>query len=74
MAIKSWHSDLLDLTIEIDHDKCTGCNKCVETCMSDVFILVNEKSVCLAIDDCTECCICTDSCPDGVIKHSSCME
>jgi NAD-dependent dihydropyrimidine dehydrogenase PreA subunit len=59
-------------TIEIDEDKCTGCGECVNTCPSEVFEIVNEKSLCPKVDECSECCVCVDTCPETAIKHSSC--
>jgi NAD-dependent dihydropyrimidine dehydrogenase PreA subunit len=74
MTIKTFKSELLSLTIEIDHDKCTGCGNCVTECPSEVFELLDEKSVCITIDDCVECCACVDGCPEKAIKHSSCLD
>ncbi len=73
MAIKSWKSELLKLTIEINLNKCTGCGNCITECPSDVFELINDKSACITIDDCVECCECVDACPEKAIKHSSCL-
>ena len=74
MTKKNYKSELLGLTIEIDHEKCTGCGNCVDECPSDVFELIEEKSACIAIDDCVECCACVEACPEGAIKHSSCLD
>lgn len=74
MVIKSWESESLGITIEIDYGKCKGSGKCVEECPSDVFLIVNDKCMCLTIDDCVDCCACVDACPEGAIKHSSCLE
>jgi NAD-dependent dihydropyrimidine dehydrogenase PreA subunit len=72
--MKAWKSDLLGITIEIDHDKCKGHSRCVDECPSDVFVLADNKSICISIDDCVECCVCTDACPEAAIKNSSCLD
>jgi NAD-dependent dihydropyrimidine dehydrogenase PreA subunit len=74
MTIKSWKSELLSLTIEIDYELCKGHGKCVTECPSDVFELINGKSACITIDDCVECCECVDACPENAIRHSSCLD
>lgn len=72
MAIKTWKSDESDVTIEIDYDKCKGHGNCVDECPSEVFKLVDGKATCPGIDDCIECCVCVEGCPESAIKHSSC--
>lgn len=74
MAVKTWKSELLGLTIDIDYDKCVGHGNCVGECPSDVFELINGKSACIAIDDCVDCCACVDACPENSIRHSSCLD
>jgi NAD-dependent dihydropyrimidine dehydrogenase PreA subunit len=72
MAIKTWKSDELGITIEIDYDKCEGYAECVSVCPSDVFEVVDGKATAPNIDDCIECCACVEACPANAIKHSSC--
>jgi len=72
MAVKSFKSDSLGVTIDIDHDKCVGAGECVAVCPADVFELQDGKSVAPRVDDCTECCACIDACPSQAIKHSTC--
>jgi NAD-dependent dihydropyrimidine dehydrogenase PreA subunit len=67
-----WHSDGNDVTIKIDHDKCTGCGECVDICPAEVYELVNEKSVAENVDECVECCACEDVCPDDALWLSCC--
>ena len=74
MTVKTWKSELLGVTIDIDYEKCTGCGNCVDQCPSDVYELINEKSACIAIDDCVECCACVDACQESAIKHHSCLD
>jgi NAD-dependent dihydropyrimidine dehydrogenase PreA subunit len=71
MAKKSYKGDA-GFTIEIDEDLCTGCGECVKICPSEVFEVVNEKTTCPKINECSECCACIDTCPEKAVKHSSC--
>ncbi len=59
-------------TIDIDHDKCTGCGSCTDVCPSDVFEIVDGKSTAPNVAECIECCACVSGCPEEAIKHSSC--
>ena len=72
MVIKTWKSEGLGATIEIDYDKCAGHEECVSVCPAEVYKLVDGKAACPNIEDCVECCACVDACPEGAIKHSSC--
>lgn len=74
MTLKTWKSELLGITIDIDHDDCTGCGDCAVVCLSEVIEIVDGKSICLVIDNCTECCACVEECPEKAIVHSSCMD
>ena len=70
MSIKEWKSD--DWTIKIDYDKCVGAAECVDICPSEVYEIVDGKSVATNVDECTECCSCVEVCPEEAIEHSSC--
>lgn len=72
MAVMTYKSDSLGITIEIDHDLCDGDGECVDVCPSEVYVLENEKSTAPNIDECTECCACVEACPQNAIKVSSC--
>ena len=74
MVIRSWTSKILNLTIEIDLDKCNGNGSCVAACPTGVFEVVDGKAICLTIDDCIECCDCVVACREKAIKHSSCLQ
>ncbi|MEE8402463.1 MAG: 4Fe-4S binding protein [Candidatus Hydrothermarchaeaceae archaeon] len=68
-VIKTYESEV---TIKIDHDKCTGAGECVDVCPVEVFELVDGKSTAPKVDECIECCACVESCPSNAIEHSSC--
>ncbi|MFQ6056471.1 MAG: ferredoxin family protein [Methanosarcinales archaeon] len=70
MVVKIYNSG--DITIKIDYDKCVGHGECVEICPVDVYELVDGKSTAPNIDECTECCLCVDACPENAIEHNSC--
>ena len=72
MAIKTYNSKDLGVTIEIDHDKCGGGSDCVDVCPGEVYELVDGKSTAPNVDNCLGCCACVDACPADAIKHSAC--
>ncbi len=61
-------------TIEVDTEKCKGCELCIGACPTDVIDMsleVNRKGYTYAYmknpDACTGCANCAIVCPDGVI-------
>ena len=60
--------------IEIDIQKCKGCELCTVVCKEDALYLskdINNKGYRYLVainDDCTGCANCALICPDGVIK------
>jgi len=70
--IRTWKSESLGITIEIDYDKCTGEGECVNVCPTGVYEIVNGKSTAPNIDQCIQCCACVAACPQAAIKHSTC--
>ncbi|MBN2602691.1 MAG: 4Fe-4S binding protein [Candidatus Thermoplasmatota archaeon] len=61
-----------EITITIDHDKCTGIGDCVAACPVEIFELKGGKAVAKNVGECIECCACVNACPNGAIEHSSC--
>jgi NAD-dependent dihydropyrimidine dehydrogenase PreA subunit len=54
-------------TPTVDHDKCTGCEECVDNCPVEVFEIVDEKSVPVNADECLGCDTCVEVCEEGAI-------
>ena len=52
---------------EVDREKCTGCESCVEECPSEAISIVDEKAV-IDTDACVECGVCVDACPEEAIS------
>ena len=48
------------MTIRIDHDKCNGCEACVDACPYGMMELINDKA--FAKDGCNLCGTCVDVC------------
>ena len=72
MVVKKYENEESGVKIEIDEEKCIGAGECVKACGSGVFELVDGKAHAVKVEDCSECCLCVDSCPTGAITHSSC--
>lgn len=53
--------------IEIDPDKCTGDEECVNVCPGQVFEIIYEKSEPVNMEDCLRCEACIEICPEGAI-------
>ena len=56
--------------IEIDDNKCTNCEQCMEICPQNVFIKKNKKVAVERILDCTLCKECVKICEDSAINLS----
>jgi len=49
-------------TLRYDTEKCTGCNRCVQVCPSEVFQMRDGKAVIMDRDRCMECGACALNC------------
>lgn len=52
---------------EIDIEKCVGCGECVEVCPTEVYELIDEKSVPVNADECLGCESCIEVCEQDAI-------
>jgi NAD-dependent dihydropyrimidine dehydrogenase PreA subunit len=68
------HSEVSEVTIRIDHDKCTGAARCTDVCPAGVYELVDAKAYPNNADDCIQCCACDGICPEDAIWHSAWSE
>jgi NAD-dependent dihydropyrimidine dehydrogenase PreA subunit len=48
--------------VEVDHEKCVGCEECVEVCPVDVYEMQDEKSVPVNAEECLGCESCVEVC------------
>jgi ferredoxin len=56
--------------VDVDKDKCTGCEECVNSCPAGVLELVDDKSDPVNMDECLGCETCVEVCPEGAITVS----
>ncbi|MCF8056353.1 MAG: 4Fe-4S binding protein [Desulfocapsa sp.] len=53
--------------IDVDKEKCTGCNECVEGCPGEVYELIDNVATAVNIDECHGCHTCEELCePDAI--------
>lgn len=53
--------------IDIDVDKCTGDEECVNACPASVLEMVDGKASVADADECLGCETCVEVCPEGAI-------
>ena len=53
--------------IEVDNEKCIGCEACVNIWPVDVYEMRNEKSVPVNVEECIGCESCVEVCEQGAI-------
>jgi ferredoxin len=51
---------------QVDPEKCTACETCVEECPSEAITMQDEVAV-VNEDECTDCGACADVCPAEAI-------
>ncbi len=54
------------MAAQVDVEKCTGCETCVETCPVEAIKMVDGKAV-VDPDTCVDCGQCVDACPTEAI-------
>jgi len=53
--------------VEVDQDKCEGCEECIEVCPVDVYELQDDKSVPVNAEECLGCESCIEVCEHEAI-------
>lgn len=56
----------------IDQERCTGCEICIESCSTDVLRMDERtgKAYIAYPKDCHSCSLCESDCPEGAIRVS----
>ena len=55
------------VTLELNEQKCSGCNMCILVCPHEAFEMKNKKSIIRHKDACMECGACAKNCPEEAI-------
>jgi NAD-dependent dihydropyrimidine dehydrogenase PreA subunit len=55
-----WH-------IDVDEEKCNGCNECVEGCPGEVYELIDNKAKPVNNEECHGCFTCVELCEEDAI-------
>lgn len=53
--------------VNVDAEKCDGCEECVNICPSEVFKIADGKSAPHQASECAYCLSCVEACPNGSI-------
>lgn len=58
------------MSVIIDHNKCTGCKKCVEVCPGDLLAIDKKtnKAFIYHPEDCWDCMACIKICPQDALE------
>jgi len=54
--------------VEVDEQKCIGCEECVDVCPVDVYEMQNEKSVPVNAEECIGCESCVEVCEQDAVS------
>lgn len=59
------------VTLDLNREKCTGCNRCTEVCPRRVLVVKNHKAEIISRDQCIECGACQRNCAFDAISVKS---
>ncbi|HDI61173.1 MAG TPA: 4Fe-4S dicluster domain-containing protein [Desulfobacteraceae bacterium] len=57
----------MSFQVEVDSEKCIGCEECVDICPEDVYEMQDEKSVPVNEENCVGCESCLEVCEQDAI-------
>jgi heterodisulfide reductase subunit A-like polyferredoxin len=57
----------IEMPAQVDKEKCTGCESCVEECPSEA-ISMDEGKAKVNPEACIDCGVCIDACPEQAIS------
>ncbi|MBW1693330.1 MAG: 4Fe-4S binding protein [Deltaproteobacteria bacterium] len=57
----------MSFIVNVDSEKCEGCEECVDICPVEVFEMEDDKSVPVNADECLGCESCVEVCEPGAI-------
>ena len=57
----------MGFNVELDKEKCSGCEECLDACTAAIFEMRNGKSVPVNAKDCVGCFSCVEICEQEAI-------
>jgi ferredoxin len=57
----------IEMPAQVDKEKCTGCESCVEECPSEAISMEDGKAK-VNPEACIDCGVCVDACPEQAIS------
>ena len=54
--------------VEVERERCKGCEDCLEVCSTGVFEMKEDKSVPVNVEACLGCGSCVDACKEKAIR------
>lgn len=69
LVINNQRIGRMDVGIQIDKERCSGCGRCMDICPGDLIYLdKDQKSQMRNAADCWDCMACVKTCPAGAIE------